>query len=139
MGQVEDVFRLGGDPEVVVDVELFEEIVEAAHPHVAKHDAGGLEDGGDGVWVVHRHENSLCRERKGLARAESGAVAQKHVAGVVYKLLLGWEEGVVDLGAEVAVLTSASCGASYRRFEAFTAGDRSQDAHTYSCAGMYIG
>ncbi len=46
---------------------LFEEVVEAAHPDVANHDVGGLEDGADCAGVVHREDDGLGAEGVGFA------------------------------------------------------------------------
>ena len=51
---VDDVFGLGGDAEVVGDVEFFEEVVEGAHKYVADHYICGLEYGHYRARVVHR-------------------------------------------------------------------------------------
>ena len=67
---------------------LFEVIVEGPHPNVADHDVGGLEDGSDGAYVFEREKNSFRAECKSLASAETSAVAQDFVAGVINKVPL---------------------------------------------------
>ena len=99
-GEVEGVFGLGGDAEVEGDVEAFQEVVEGAHPDVADHDVGGLEDGGDRSRVGEAEEDGFGGEGVGFAAAEAGAVAEDFVVGVVDELSLGWEKGVVDAGAQ---------------------------------------
>jgi hypothetical protein len=88
---VQDILGLRRDSEVVLDLKVFEKLVEGTHPNVPEHDVGGLEDCCGGVWVVETQKYSLCAEGKGFAGSKSGAVAQNLVVGVVYKLTLRWE------------------------------------------------
>jgi hypothetical protein len=85
---VQFVFWLGGDAEIEVDTVFFEEIVEAAHPDVADHDVGGLEDGAHGVGVVEGEHDRSSAQGVGLARTEACDVADDLLVFAVEKLLL---------------------------------------------------
>jgi hypothetical protein len=126
---MEDVFGLGGYAEVVVDLEAVEEVVETAEPDVAQHDVGGLEDGADPLGVVHGQADGLGAEGVGLAGAETGAVAQDLVVGVVDEVPLGGEEGGVDAVAQRFVGFGAAGAGGLGALEDVATGNPRQNAH----------
>ena len=120
---VDDVLGLGGDAEVVFDLVLFEEVVEAAHPDVAQEDVGGFEDRADGAGVVEGQDDGFGAEAAGLAGAEAGAEAEDQVGGVFDEVALGWEEALDDAGAEGVVVEGAAGAGAERGLEAWACRD----------------